>query len=94
MVPLHTLEQEKGDLAWKSGSKDVVTLGKSWRCWILRGAFTEAHKLGQFGWFPAPVVADETVDQFCEDVFAMPLLLKSMDVHFVLRPEILVRDHS
>jgi hypothetical protein len=82
MVPLHLSVVERiptmgywSQGLWDTGRKLLIMEPRDW--------FTTAHIPGDFGWFPAPAVADAAVDKFCEafhnrphcyHVFAVPLI--------------------
>jgi hypothetical protein len=88
IVPLHLSSTARRGIR-KTGSVGGRTRGDTGRkleVLELRGWFTSGHRLGSFGWFPAPVAADAgaAFDQFCNalhkhpsffHVFAIPLLM-------------------
>jgi hypothetical protein len=83
MVPLHLSVMTQSLILedWIRGWADT---GRKLEVLEPRGWSTSAHKLGSFGWFPAPAAADASIDQFydvlhkrsnCFHVFAIPLLM-------------------
>jgi hypothetical protein len=52
--------------------EDWCDLGKDFKVLEPEGWFTQAHKLGYFGWFPMPATDNATIDQLCEAVYKRP----------------------
>jgi hypothetical protein len=86
MVPLHLSATTRSSILedWIRGWADT---GRMLEVLEPRGWFTSAHKLGSFGWLPAPAAADASIDQFydvlhkrpnCFHVFAIPLLMTNI----------------
>jgi hypothetical protein len=83
MVPLHLSATARSDMLedWIRGWSNT---GRKLEVLEPRGWFTSGHRLGSYGWLPAPAAADAVIDQFCDalhkhpscfHVFAIPLLM-------------------
>jgi hypothetical protein len=72
IVPLHLGACERIPLLL-NWLEDWCDLGKKFNVLEPEGWFTQAHKPGYFGWFPAPATADAAIDHLCEAVHKRPL---------------------
>jgi hypothetical protein len=71
MVPLHLSATARSVVLedWIRGWEDT---GRKLEVLEPRGWFTSAHRLGSFGWFPAPAAADAAIDQLCDALHKRP----------------------